>query len=96
MGSAKSDKLWNLSLQWAEPVYRWLTEPDLPLATICTDYGTFEGNFARGLLKLGNLLDEWLCLATFCEHTEQIEMIGTLKSQVIRDLVIPDSLYLRL
>jgi superfamily II RNA helicase len=96
IGSAKSDKLWNLSLQWAEPIYRWLTEPDLPLATICTDYGTFEGNFARGLLKLGNLLDEWLCLATFCEHTEQIEIIGTLKSQVIRDLVVPDSLYLRL
>ena len=96
LGAAQSDDAWNLSLQWSEPVFRWITEPEIHVATICTDYGLFEGNFVRGLLKLGNLLDEWLSMATFCEHADQIEKLAALKGLVIRDLVLPESLYLRL
>ena len=96
LGAAQSDDAWNLSLQWAEPVFRWITEPEIHVATVCTDYGLFEGNFVRGLLKLGNLLDEWLSMATFCEHADQIEKLAALKGLVIRDLVLPESLYLRL
>jgi len=86
----------NLSIQWAELVYRWLTEPDVHMATLCTDYNTFEGNVVRGLLKLANLVDEWVSLATLSSHADQIEKLVALKPQLIRDIVMPNSLYLRL
>jgi len=94
-GATKSDDAWNLSIQWTEPVYRWLTEPDLHIATLCETYGTFEGNLVRGFLKLTNLLDEWISLATFCEHADQLEKITEIKSLLVRGLVLPTSLYLK-
>jgi superfamily II RNA helicase len=95
MGATKSDDAWNLSIQCTDPVYRWLTEPDLHIATLCETYGTFEGNLVRGFLKLTNLLDEWISLATFCEHADQLEKITEVKSLLVRGLVLPTSLYLR-
>jgi superfamily II RNA helicase len=95
VGASKSEDDWNLSIQWLEPVYRWLTEPDIHIATLCQDYGTFEGNLVRGFLKLTNLLDEWISLATFCEHADQLEKITETKAQLVRGLVLPTSLYLR-
>ena len=94
-GAAKTDDAWTLSIQWTEPVYRWLTEPDLHIATLCETYGTFEGNLVRGFLKLTNLLDEWISLATFCEHADQLEKIAEVKGLLVRGLVLPTSLYLR-
>ena len=95
VGAAKSPDDWNLSIQWTEPVYRWLTEPDIHIATLCQDYGTFEGNLVRGFLKLTNLLDEWTSMATFCEHADQLEKITEIKALLVRGLVLPTSLYLR-
>jgi ATP-dependent RNA helicase DOB1 len=94
--ASKSEDDWNLSLQWAELVYRWLTEEGVHIATLCQDYGTFEGNLVRGFLKLTNLLDEWSSLATFCENADQLEKITTTKALLVRGLVQPTSLYLRL
>jgi superfamily II RNA helicase len=93
-GATKSDDAWNLSIQWTEPVYRWLTEEDIHITTLCETYGTFEGNLVRGFLKLTNLLDEWLSLATFCEHADQLEKIASVKGLLVRGLVLPTSLYL--
>jgi superfamily II RNA helicase len=88
---------WDLTTQWAEPVYRWLTEADtLTMAGLCTEYGLFEGNFVRGLLKIANLLDEWTSLATLCEHTDQPEKIEALRPLLLRGAVMTDSLYLHL
>jgi len=94
-GATKSEDDWNIGLQWTEPIYRWLTESDVHIASLCAEYGVFEGNFVRGLLKLANILDEWQSLATFCEHASQVEKITALKPRLVRDIVIPDSLYLK-
>ena len=93
-GAMKSEDAWNITLQWTEPIYRWLTEPDAHIAALCAEYGVFEGNFVRGLLKLANILDEWLSLATFCEHADQVEKITALRPRLVRGLVQPNSLYL--
>jgi hypothetical protein len=93
-GATKSEDDWNIGLQWTEPIYRWLTEPDVHIASLCAEYGVFEGKFVRGLLKLANVLDEWLSLATFCEHADQVEKITALRPRLVRDLVQPNSLYL--
>ena len=66
------------------------------MAVICQEYGIFEGNFTRAILKMNNLLDEWSSLATFCQRPEQIESIVEIKSRLVRDIVLPDSLYLRI
>lgn len=85
---------WDLTTQWIEPVLRWFDGDHI--AVICKDYGIFEGNFTRGILKLANLLDEWLSMATYCEYVAQIEKIVQLKPQLVRDIVVPDSIYLKL
>ena len=92
-GSTKSESAWFLSLQWSELVFRWITE-ETHIAILCSEYNTFEGNVVRGILKLVNLLDEWLSMATYCNEASQIETITALKPLLMRDIVMPNSLYL--
>ena len=89
-----SPDYWKLSLFWIEPILRWIGGDHM--AVICQEYGIFEGNFTRAILKMNNLLDEWSSLATFCQRPEQIESIVEIKSRLVRDIVLPDSLYLRI
>ncbi len=89
-----SPDYWKLSLFWIEPILRWIGGDHM--AIICQEYGIFEGNFTRAILKMNNLLDEWSSLATFCQRPEQIESIVEIKSRLVRDIVLPDSLYLRI
>jgi hypothetical protein len=93
-GPGSNEQVWATTLQWTEPLYWWLTE-EVHISTVCAEYGLFEGNFVRGLLKLANILDEWLSLATYCEHADQIEKVTVLRSLLVRDLAVPDSLYLK-
>ena len=85
---------WNLSTNLIEPMYRWLQGENA--SVLCSEYGLFEGNFIRSVLKMSNMLDEWLAMATYCQHTEQIQKIIDTKALLVRDLVVADSLYLRL
>ena len=63
---------------------------------ICQEHGLFEGNFIRSIMKMANMLDEWLAMATYCQHTEQVDKIMEVRQKIIRDIVISDSLYLHL
>jgi superfamily II RNA helicase len=85
---------WNVSLQMVDPIYEWVNGENA--AVICAKYGLFEGNFIRTIMKVTNILDEWLSLATYCQHTDQIDKIMSVRNRMIRDIVISDSLYLRL
>ena len=85
---------WNTSTIMVEPMRRWMEGEHA--SVICAEYNLFEGNFIRVVLKIANMLDEVLSVATYCQHTEQVEKITEVKSRLIRDVVISDSLYLRL
>jgi superfamily II RNA helicase len=85
---------WQISTQMIEPMRRWMEGENA--AIICQEHGLFEGNFIRSVMKMANMLDEWLALATYCQHTEQIDKIMEVRQRIIRDIVISDSLYLRL
>ena len=87
-------RYWDITTQWVEPVSRWLAGDHV--AAICADAGIFEGNFTRGILKIANLLDEWEALATYCQHTGEIEKIAAVRPLLVRDVVVPDSIYLRI
>lgn len=86
------DTYWIISTEMVEPVSRWINGEHL--SVICQDYEMFEGNLMRSLLKIGNILDEWLSMAIYSEHIYQIEKITALKERLT--LTKADSLYLRL
>jgi superfamily II RNA helicase len=84
-----------LSGDWMELLWRWLELGENP-SVLCDNFELFEGNFARGVMKLGNILEEWIALATLAGHVEMIEACSVLRPQLARDFVLNDSLYLRL
>jgi hypothetical protein len=43
-----------------------------------------------------NMIDEWLSMAIYCQHTEMIEKMMEARQEMIRDTILSDSLYLRL
>jgi hypothetical protein len=50
----------------------------------------------RVVLRIANIADEWIALATYCEHTEMVERMTAVKVGLLRDIAITDSLYLRI
>jgi len=85
---------WNISTIMIEPIKRWIEGENASI--ICQEHGLFEGNFIRSIMKMANMLDEWLTMATYCQHTEQVDKIIEVRQKIIRDIVISDSLYLHL
>ena len=77
---------------WIEPICRWMAGDNL--SAICADYGMFEGNLVRMVMKMANIIDEWQSLAIFCEHVEQIEKMEVVRRKIVRDMAVSDSLYL--
>jgi len=85
---------WKMGTFWIGPMWRWM-EGD-SVATICAEYGIYEGNLIRSVLKLQNMLDEWMSMAIFCEHTDVLDRFSTASELILREAVIQDSLYLHL
>ena len=85
---------WNLSTSWIGPIWDWMAGDSV--ATICGNYGVYEGNLIRSVLKLQNMLDEWRSMAAFCEHTDMMDKLRDAHTLLIREAVIQDSLYLHM
>ena len=93
------DAFWRLGLMWIDVAARWLAPSEADAGglagAICQEFGLYEGNFVRGVLKLANLLEEMTALATLDQNVEMLEKLLPLQGKLVRGLVIPDSLYLR-
>ncbi len=85
---------WQISTGWIEPVMRWMAGEDA--AVICASYGLYEGNFIRSILKISNMVDEWISLATYTKTIELLTLLENLRTTLVRGIVKPESLYLRL
>jgi superfamily II RNA helicase len=81
-------------VDWIEPIWRWIHGENIDI--ISNEYDIFEGNFMRGIMKLVNIVDEWISIATICNDTTQIEKINEVRGLLMRDVIVSDSLYLRL
>ena len=92
--SVQNSDYWNISYEMIEPMKRWMEGEHA--STICSEYELFEGNFIRSVMKIANMLNEWLSMATYCQHTDQIQKILEVQQRLMRDVVISDSLYLRI
>lgn len=77
-----------------DPLYDWLDEKDF--GVICQTYDLDAGSFGKTILKVANIVEEWTTLATFCTDVEMLETLRGVKERLVRGIVIPDSLYLRL
>lgn len=86
---------WDLNIGWIEPIWRWLQE-GVPMAQVCGEYELYEGNFMRVLMKLVNLLEEWRSVATLSEDVEMLEKVKGLELEILREVAVSDSLYLRI
>lgn len=86
--------MWDLHTAMIEPLQLWFQGQDA--ATICTSYGLYEGNFLRSVLKVANMVDEWISLATFTKTIELLQLLEGIKEQLVREIVRPESLYLQL
>ena len=85
---------WKLGTFWIMPIKRWIEGSSV--AALCSEYGVYEGNLIRSVLKLQNMLDEWRSMATYCQHTELLKKFETAHLLILREAVIQDSLYLHL
>jgi hypothetical protein len=45
---------------------------------------------------MANLVEEWTNLALYTKNTKMLEKMEGLQQRLLRDIVIPDSLYLRI
>jgi hypothetical protein len=89
----KSDyKYWNVTSYWEESVKEWLDGND----HIAEYHGIDPGNFVRAMLKLANIVDEWINMATITQDVEMVEKMIGARNKIVRGFVVPDSLYLRL
>ena len=85
---------WSLNSYWIEPVWRWLSGEGV--STICDDYGLYDGNFMRVILKVANLLEELTAMATHTKDVETLVKLEGLQGKLVRDVAVPESLYLRI
>ena len=85
---------WTLQTTWMEPCYRWVQGEEA--AVLCLEYGIYQGNFMRSLLKLANLVEEWTSMATYAQDIKTLELVEGLQQKIVRGIVKPESLYLSL
>jgi len=91
-GVASSANFWKLSLLWVAVVARWQSGASVP--AIASEFGLFEGNVLRGLLRISNMLEE---LAAVAQLQSDLDLLERLRSFVfLRGEIVSDSIYLRL
>jgi superfamily II RNA helicase len=92
--SYSPESYWRLTTTWIEPVWKWLNGESL--GSICNEYGLFEGNFVRAISRIANMVDEWMAIATLASDLDLLQKLSNVKSELIRDIIVPDSLYLHM
>ena len=79
---------------WSDFMFEWMNEGDL--GELCQRYEIDVGTAVRAILKLANIAEEWTILATMCTDLPMLETMKGVKEVLVRGIVVPDSLYLRL
>ena len=85
---------WDISTEWIEPVADWL-KGDMSLPELCVQHEIFEGNMMKALLKLSGLLDEFQAMCSITGELEWIAELSGARELILRDIVVAESLYLR-
>ena len=73
----------------------WL-QNNVPIASVAAQFELFEGNVQKALMKLNGLLEEFQAMATLSGNVEWLDKLTNSKQMVLRDVILSESLYLRL
>jgi superfamily II RNA helicase len=93
-GVESPPEYWSLATLWVEIGTEWFEGASA--AELAVKYEMFEGNLMRGLLKLANILNEWINLATYSADVAMLDRLRDAPFVLLRDIAKPESLYLRL
>jgi hypothetical protein len=63
---------------------------------VAAEFGVFEGNLQKALMKLMGLVEEFRALATLSNDVGWLEKLEGAQAIVLRDVVVAESLYLRI
>jgi superfamily II RNA helicase len=85
---------WRTSTAWIEPMHRWMLGEEL--CVLCAEYDLHSGTFIRTVLKMANVMEEWGRLATYKKDVATLDALKDVAAILVRGVVKPDSLYLRL
>jgi len=94
-GIAYDPKFWDLSTEWLEPISDWVNSEE-SVAQIAARHEMFEGNVQKAVMKLSGLLEELQAMATMSENVEWLMKLEEARPLVLRDIVLSESLYLRI
>jgi len=86
---------WTLNDEWVDPITLWL-EGTHSVSSISKEFDVFEGNMLKVLMKLASLLEEVQSLATLLEDVSMLTLLSEGRNLILRDVIIAESLYLRL
>jgi superfamily II RNA helicase len=86
---------WTLTTEWVEPVATWVGGDTL-LPAVAAEFGLFEGNLQRALMKLMGLVEEFRAMATLRADIGWLGVLEGAHMVVLRDVVVAESLYLRI
>ena len=94
------EKFWVISTEWVEVVQDWIygenDKREHTLGSLAQKYGIFEGNVQKMLLKLAGLVEEMQALGSLFGSVELLQKIESCREILLREIVIAESLYLRL
>lgn len=85
---------WYVAADYVDMVHEWLD--GAPARELCDAYACYEANFTKVILKVSNLVEELVAVATLASDTKLLECLVPAGADLVRDIVVPDSLYLRL
>lgn len=86
---------WTLTTEWVEPVAAWVGGETM-LPAVAAEFGIFEGNLQRALMKLMGLVEEFRAMATLRADIGWLGLLEGAQMVVLRDVVVAESLYLRI
>lgn len=97
LGVSSGGEFWELRTEWVEPITTWISAgEDYSMPALASEFGLFEGNIQRALLKLMGLVEEFRVMCELSGEVEWLKELEGVEATVLRGVPIAESLYLRL
>jgi superfamily II RNA helicase len=96
IGIPSNPEYWEIRIGSIERMSYWITNPEEPLAGIAAKFEVFEGTLQKEAMKLLSLVEELQALATLSTATDLLTVLEGAKTLLLHDVVVAESLYLRL
>ena len=94
-GLIPSAEFWTVNEEWVEPMEQWLAG-EHSIASLAAAFDMHEGNIQKALMKLASLLEEFQAMASLLKDVELLKVLEGGRQLIVRDLILAESLYLRI